>query len=150
MGDLVPFDPFSQISDIRKKMDALFKELFAFDNFFEGCLSGLNAGISINVEDPGKEFIVKAHLPGVDTKNLDIHVDENMVTIKGSFSEETRKESQEYLLQEHRASAFIRSIPLNEPVHPEKSQAKFKDGLLEITLPKSGKKSTWGVKVNIE
>ncbi|MFZ3173183.1 MAG: Hsp20/alpha crystallin family protein [Carboxydocellales bacterium] len=150
MGELIPFDSAKHMSVIRKKMDALFEELFTFGDFSESSLFGLNSNFSIEVEDPGREIIVKAHLPGIDIKNLDIHVEENLVTIIGSFAEETRQESQEYLLQEQRAGAFIRSVPLNEPVNPEKSQAKFKDGLLEIKLPKSGGKSSRGVKIHID
>lgn len=150
MGELIPHDPFQHMSVIRKKMNALFDELFSFGEFFESRLSGLNSGISIDLSDTGAELVVKAHLPGVDTKNLDIHVEEDVVTLKGSYSEETRQEGQEYLLQQFRAGSFIRTIPLNALVLPEKAKAKFQDGILELTLPKSGEKKARGVKLNIE
>ncbi len=150
MSELIPHDPVNHMSVMRKKMDALFDELFSFGDFFASRLSGLDSGISIDVADKGTEFVVKAYLPGVDAKNLDIHVEEDAVIIKGYHSEETRQESQDYFLQEVRSGSFIRTIQLDGLVLPEKSKARFKAGVLELTLLKSGAKRPQGVKLNIE
>lgn len=103
---------------------------------------------SVDVIDRDDEVIVKAELPGVDKKDLDISVTSNTVTIKGSTSHEEKEEKGDYYRCEISRGSYSRTLSLPVDVDEEKTQAKFKDGILELTLPKVKKSKRHTVKVD--
>lgn len=90
----------------------------------------------VDVLDREGEFLVRAELPGVDKKDLDISLGENSLTIKASSSHEGKEESGDYYRREISRGSFARTVPLPGLVDSDKAKADFKDGILEITLPK--------------
>jgi len=149
MGSLIPRNPFDRMSVVCQRISKLFDDFFSDDDLFND-ISILGSPISAEVKVTDQDVIVKSHLPNIDAKNLDIHVDENSVTIKGSFLEETKKESRTYLLRERRNGYFRQTLPLGESIIPEKAKARFKDGILEITAPKNKHGKNKSLKINIE
>jgi HSP20 family protein len=91
--------------------------------------------------------IVKAELPGVDKKDLDISVTQNTVTIKGTTSHEEKEEKGDYYRCEMSHGSYSRTLSLPADVDEKKSKAKFKNGVLELTLPKLKKSKRHTVKV---
>ena len=90
----------------------------------------------VDVIERDDEVVVKAELPGVDKKDLDVSVTENSVTIKGSTSHEKKEEKGEYYRCEISRGAYARTVGLPAYVDDDKDKASFKDGVLELTLPK--------------
>ncbi len=90
----------------------------------------------VDVVERDDDILVKAELPGVDKKDLDISVTDNTLTIKATTREETEKEEGEYHRREIVSGTFARSIVLPAEVDGDKAKATFKDGLLELTIPK--------------
>lgn len=90
----------------------------------------------VDVIERDKEVIVKAEVPGVERKDLDVSVTDNMITIKGQSSRESEEEEGSYYRCEIVRGAFARTLMLPSDVDADKVQAKFADGILEITLPK--------------
>ncbi|MDH5392485.1 MAG: Hsp20/alpha crystallin family protein [Gammaproteobacteria bacterium] len=101
----------------------------------------------VDVIDRDAEILVKAELPGVDKKDLDITVTNNSVTIRGKTSHEEKEEKGNYYRCEISRGAYVRSVTLPADVDESKSKAKFKDGMLEITLPKMEKTKHHTIKV---
>jgi len=131
MAYLIPREPIN-ISTFRRHMDDMFDQFFPF--------SGLAAlktetGIQVDVMDVGNEYLLKANVPGLTAKDLDVRVSEEGVTIRGSYSEEKEDKKQNYLMRERRSGSFLRTIPLPNS-DPDKANAKFKEGVLELTVPK--------------
>jgi HSP20 family protein len=91
---------------------------------------------NVDVIDREKEILVRAELPGVDKKDLDISVTKNTVTIKGSTSREEKEEKGNYYRCEISRGAYSRTLSLPSDVNEDKAKADFKDGILELTLPK--------------
>lgn len=102
---------------------------------------------SVDVIERDNEVVVKAELPGVDKKDLDISVTKNTVTIKGSTSHEEKEEKGDYYRCEISRGSYSRTLSLPADVDEEKTRAKFKDGILELTLPKLKKSKRHTVKV---
>lgn len=90
----------------------------------------------VDVVDRDGEIAVRAELPGVDKKDLDITVAENTVTIKGSTSTEEKEEKGDYYRCEISRGSFARTVALPAAVNAEAAKAKFTNGILELTLPK--------------
>ncbi len=82
------------------------------------------------------EVLVRAELAGVDKKDIDVSVSDNTVTVKGSTREESKEEKGDYFRSEITRGSFSRTATLPCDVDGSKAKASFKDGILELTLPK--------------
>lgn len=90
----------------------------------------------IDLVDQESELIVRAELPGVEKKDIDVSVSENMLTLKGQTRREEKVEKDNYFRSEISQGSFLRSVYLPVEVDGEKASAALKDGILEIRLPK--------------
>jgi HSP20 family protein len=92
---------------------------------------------NVDVIDREKEMVVRAEIPGVKKEDLEVSLNNNRLTIKGSTRhEETRKEEGDYTRRELSRGSFSRTVTLPADVDGENAKAEFKDGVLEMTLPK--------------
>ncbi len=129
-----------------------------FDNFFRGfsvAPRGFATGIaeftpSVDVKENDKEFIIKAELPGVEEKDIDVTVTNDSVTIKGEKKEEKEDKDKNYYYMERSYGSFSRVIPLQTEIESGKAQASFKNGVLDIKIPKNQKAKEKEVKVPIK
>ncbi len=92
----------------------------------------------VDVIERDKEVVLRAQVPGVDKKDLSVSVSDNMVTIKGETSHESKEEKGDYFRRECSHGSFTRTIPLPHDVDGNQARAVFKDGMLELTVPKRG------------
>jgi HSP20 family protein len=92
---------------------------------------------AFDVSETEKELIVKAEVPGMDKKDIDISLSEGMLTIKGEKKQEREDKHEEYHTVERCYGAFSRTMPIPVEVDTDKVDATYKDGVLKITLPKS-------------
>lgn len=90
----------------------------------------------VDVIDREDEVVVKAELPGIDKEHLDVSLSDDYLTIKTEEHEEKKEEGELYRSEIHHGS-FMRRVHLPTSVDGEKASASFKDGVLEITMPKS-------------
>ena len=103
----------------------------------------------INVVENEKNYVVTAEIPGVDKDKIDIDIKDNTLTIKGEKSFEKKEEKDNYLRVERSYGKFQRSFYLDEHVDREKINAKYKDGVLEITLPKKEEATPKKIEVKV-
>ena len=101
----------------------------------------------VDVIDRKADILVRAELPGVDKKDLDVSLSENSVTIKGSTRQESKQEEGDYYRCEIAQGAFMRTLPLPCAVDSDAAKANFKDGLLELVLPKRETAKRHSIKV---
>ena len=90
----------------------------------------------IDVVERDNEVVVRAEVPGVDKKDLDISVTDHTVTIKGCTKEEHQEEKGNYFRSEISQGSFSRTSALPCEVDGDKARASFSDGVLELTIPK--------------
>ncbi len=90
----------------------------------------------LDVIDRDNEILVRAEVPGIEKKDLDISLTDNLLTVKGQSSSEKKEEKGDYHRHEISHSSFARSVTLPGMVDSTKAAAVMKDGILEITLPK--------------
>jgi HSP20 family protein len=90
----------------------------------------------VDIEETEKEFLVKADLPGVEPKDVDIQVVDNVLTVRGSKEEKKEEKRKNYHRTERFVGSFYRSIPLPVGVDAEKVAATCANGTVTITIPK--------------
>ncbi len=90
----------------------------------------------IDIIDRDEEILIRAEIPGIDKKDLDISMSDQSITIKGSSRTEKKEEKGAFYHHEIRSGEFCRTLSLPSVVDADKARASCKDGLLEITMPK--------------
>jgi len=105
---------------------------------------------SVDIYEKGDDVIVKAELPGMKKEDIDLTLTENTLTLSGEKKKEERVEKKDYQKFERSYSSFTRSFHLPKEVQIEKVAAKFKDGVLEIKIPKTEEARKKEKKVLIE
>jgi len=128
--------PFSLL---RREMDSLFDNFFrGFDlEPFESRMGAFSPKVDVTEND--KEIKISAELPGMEEKDIDVSLQKDMLTIKGEKKEEKEDKGKDYYRMERSYGSFSRTIPLPVEVETDKVEAKFKKGVLSITLPKTAK-----------
>jgi HSP20 family protein len=101
----------------------------------------------VDVVDREAEVVVRAELPGIDKKDLDVSATDNTVTIKGSTRHEEKEEKGDFYRCEISRGSFSRSVVLPAVVDGTKGSATFKDGVLELVLPKVEKAKRRGITI---
>lgn len=133
---LTRWDPFREIVSLREAMDRLFEESFVRPFRIWPTLTDSELTLPIDMYETDEALVIKASLPGVDPKDVDITVTGNTLTIKGEFREEEEGKRGSVHFQERRYGKFQRSVTLPSTVDPDKAEAEFKNGVLTLTLPK--------------
>ena len=135
MKPLTKWSPFSELPAIRHEMDDLFNKFFEFGGGWMPSL--LRERMFPALESFYKEgkFVVKAELPGIDPKDVDISIVGNQLTIKGERKTEKDVKEENYMMMERSYGSFMRSITLPEGVDTTKVNAKYHDGVLDLTMP---------------
>lgn len=156
MGDIMRMDNYTTPSLFRKSINDMFDHfsgtgiLSPISDFANHSMNLLSSTMPIDVIDQGKEYIVKANLPGFDKKDVDIQLNENVLTIKGSYSQDNENKGENYLLQERRMGNFSRSIAFNEELLSDNISAVFRNGILEMVIPKKEVKPSASIKIDIK
>lgn len=103
--------------------------------------------VKMDVVDREADVLVRAEMPGVEKKDIDVSVTDNTVTVKGSTHHEEKEEKGDYYRREISSGSFSRTVMLPAEVDGSKAKADFKDGILELVLPKIEKSKRHSVRV---
>ena len=101
----------------------------------------------VDIIDRDNDILVRADVPGVKRENLDVTLTDNTVSIKGKTSEEKKEEKGDYFRSETMKGSFSRTIYLPSDVDGNRAESSFKDGVLEVVIPKLDKARR--IKVNV-
>jgi HSP20 family protein len=121
------------ILEMERAIDHFLERNWPLENLFQA--EGLRMP-SLDVVDRDNEVLVRAEVPGIDKKDLNVSITDNLLTIKGQTSHEKEQEKGDYYRHEISSSSFARSVTVPANVNAAKVVANLKDGILEIKLPK--------------
>lgn len=131
-----------------------FKEI---DNFFNdrflqpfSSFPKLGLDLAVDVYEEKGNVVAKMSLPGVKSEELDISLEDNMLTISGRREEEKETDKKDYYSKEIRRGSFSRSVSLPKSVDATKTEAKYENGELVITMPVVASAKEKAVKVKIK
>ena len=143
---LTRWDPSADFAAMRNVMDRLFDQPFNRLPFRPSEDLG-NSSLSLDVVENGDTYVIKAAVPGVDPKDVEISVDEDVLTIRGEFKSEQETNEESYIRREIRSGSFQRQLRLPPTVEPEKAQASFENGLLKLSIPKKPEARARSIKI---
>lgn len=148
---LVHWQPLRELDTLRQQMNRLFDEWMHGDRdfpLFPKELKG-NWEPAVELKETDTDIILKAAIPGVEAKDLDIQVSQDVVSLAGEHKEEKSSEEGGYLRSELSYGRFQRIVPLPVSVKNDRVQSEFKNGVLTLTLPKVDSASRHVVKVDL-
>ena len=93
--------------------------------------------LAVDVNETETEFFLSADMPGLDKKDVSLDIHDGVITIKGERAIDNEKSTDDYRIRERQLGSFNRSFRLPDNVNEDKVAAKFKNGVLTVTLPKT-------------
>jgi HSP20 family protein len=134
---LTRWSPTRDLLSIRDDMNRMFSEFFGRTEGQEDAwLTGAWTP-PVDIYDTDEALILKAELPGFDKDDVSVELKDNTLTLKGQRKHETETKDEQYVRRERVHGGFQRAFMLPSPVDQEKVTATYKDGVLELRLPKS-------------
>jgi HSP20 family protein len=105
---------------------------------------------TIDVYEEKDEIVVKAELPGIDKDSIKVNLTDHMLTIKGEKKKEEEVNKENYYRCERSYGSFVRSVELPGEVHADSVKASFKNGVLEVRMPKTEQAKAKEIKVQVD
>lgn len=133
--------PFQELETMRRQFDRLFNELTPTES--------TAWTPAIELKDEGDAFTLRAQLPGLAAKDIDVQVSRGAVSISGEHQHQAKQNDSSILRSEFRYGKFHRVVRLPAAVQNDQVQADYKDGILLLTLPKTPEAKNPVVKINL-
>jgi HSP20 family protein len=140
------FDPFRNLSTLQDQVNRLFESSLPRRSDDSALTSWVPA---VDIYETENELVIKADLPELNEKDLDVRVENNMLTIRGERKFESEVKEENYLRVERAYGSFSRSFRLPNAVETDKIHAEYKDGVLTVQLPKRAEVKPKQVKINV-
>jgi HSP20 family protein len=131
MATLVRWDPFREVTSLRDEVNRLFSRTLGDTQ------GGSVWSPPVDVFDNKDAIVLKVELPGLSPEDIDIEVDDNVLTIRGERKFEEAVEEGRYYRLERAYGSFQRSLALPQGVKADEIGAEFKDGVLEVRVPRA-------------
>jgi len=145
---IVPWKPIGELNTLRSEMDSLWDRFFPERPFHE-TYQTYEWLPSIDLKENKDALVVKAELPGLEAKDVELTLTEDILTIRGEKKEEKEEKDEHHFFVESYCGAFERKIKLPMHVRTDKIDATFDKGVLTIKLPKSEEAKKKEIKIEV-
>lgn len=155
MTRLTRWTPHRELASLSDRMDRMFEGLWArpfgmLARPFADTAALAAVTPRVDLYETNGEFVAKVDIPGVAKDDLDVTVHEDVLVIKGETKQDEETKEEGYVRRERRYGRFERSIPLPVATNQDEVKASFRDGVLEIRLPKAEPAEPEGTKIAVE
>jgi HSP20 family protein len=127
-------DPFTRLATLPRIMDRLLDDVVGSNR--DDQIGGVSLPL-MNVYEQGDELIVETQLPGIAPDEVEVTMDNGILTIRGESRADDERKERNYLLREHRQVSFLRTLRLPTTVNADQAKAEFDQGVLRIAFPKA-------------
>jgi HSP20 family protein len=147
---MIRFEPFRELVTLQDRMNRLFDDSFRSrqGEDEDWALGGSWAPV-VDIYEKDGNIVLKAELPGVDPKDVDVRVENNLLTLRGERKFDTDVKRENYHRVERAYGAFSRSFTLPNVVDTQNIKAEYKDGVLRMTLPKREEAKPKQIQINV-
>ena len=147
---IVRWEPFRDLFSLQERMNRLFDESYrgARQGEEEWALGGSWAP-TVDIYEHEGNIVLKAEIPGIDPKDVDVRVENNTLTLKGERKLDSEVKKENYHRVERSYGAFTRSFTLPNVVDTTNIKAEYKDGVLRVTLPRREEAKPKSISINV-
>ena len=146
---IVRWDPFRRMASLQDQINRLFDDSFSYSDSQDDELAACAWRPAVDIYETGDGLVLKAELPGIGKENVSVEVKDNILTIKGERLPDQDIRDEHYFRKERCFGSFHRSFTLQDAISPGEIRAKFKDGILEIEIPRPEIETPKQIKVDI-
>lgn len=143
------WDPYRDFSTLRESVNRLFEEAYRGGERPTEMTSS-TWPVPVDIYETKDEIVVRVEVPGIDPKDVSISLTGDQLTIRGQREQEHEVEGRNYVRVERRFGNFMRSFTLNVPVQADQVRAKYREGILEVSLPKAEEVKPREIQVSVE
>jgi HSP20 family protein len=147
---IVKWDPFRNVAALQDRINRIFDESFSRTADVDDDISMSAWKPSVDIYETDEAIILKAELPGIKKEDVSVEIKDNVLTLRGERVEDKEIKEGSYFRKERCFGTFSRAFNLQHRVQPDKIKAKFKDGILEIEIPKPEEEKPKQITVNVE
>ena len=149
MTVLTRFQPLREYSLLQDRLNRLFRD--SFDSRFEGdeSLEATSFAPAVDIYEDEHSVTLKVEVPGIDEKDIDVRIENNVLTVHGERKIENEEKQENYRRVERQYGSFTRTFTLPNTVDAEKVAADYDKGVLRISLPKKAEAKPKQIKVNV-
>jgi HSP20 family protein len=138
MASLTRWNPWSDLFSLHDQVDQLFNE--AFGSLPGPARNGENTvTLPVDIRQTEDAYAIEASVPGFAPEDVEVTLDQNILTIRGVRKQESDDKQQGWVRRERRMSSVYRQVGLPAEVRPEEITASFENGVLTITVPRAQK-----------
>ncbi len=134
---LVRYEPWNLVNQFRREMDRFYDPANEIDETSSVATSDWTP--AVDIKETAEAFEIHADIPGVDPKDINVNMEDGILTIKGERESKSEEEHQGYKRVERSRGTFYRRFSLPDTANADKISAKSRHGVLEITIPKQEK-----------
>lgn len=146
---LVSYDPFGTLSKLHHEVNRAFQNRIGeYDQDDGSSVATSNWSPAVDIEEQTERFVITADIPGVDPEEIEITMDNGILSIKGRRNDERNVEQNGFRRIERVSGQFYRRFSLPDSANPEGVTANGKNGVLEIVIPKGEKAKARRINVN--
>ena len=135
---LIRHEPWGLLNQFSTELNSLFDPRF-LRQAKEEETSASDWVPAVDIKEDADRFLIHADIPGVDPKDIDVHMENGMLTISGNRESESKEEQEGYKRVERVRGSFLRRFTLPDTANADKISAESKNGVLEISIPKQEK-----------
>jgi len=146
MKTIARWEPFRNINSWQEHVNRLLEDSF-FRSPDESAIT--TWAPAVDIFEDGNNLVVKADLPDISEKDLDLRIENNTLTLRGERKFEKKVAEEQYLRVERQYGSFTRSFSLPNTVNTEGIKAEYKNGVLTVTLPKREESKPKQIKVAV-
>lgn len=146
--NLVRWDPFADMAQLREQVNRLFEQSLTRSGHEP--VSAQTWAPAVDICETEGAFVLRVELPGIKPEDVDIQITADTLTIRGERRFEKEEKGKQYVRVERAYGAFQRSFTLGLPIDQTNVRASYRDGVLEITLPKREEVKPQQVKVEVQ
>jgi len=147
---IVKWDPFRNVAALQERINRMFDDAFTLSGRPAGEVSMCDWSPPVDIHESPEGLVITVDLPGVRKEDVSVEIKDNLLTLRGMRMTDTDVPPEQYLRRERCAGAFHRAFNLQFPVKPDAIRAGFKNGVLEIFIPKPEEEKTRQIKVAID
>jgi HSP20 family protein len=150
MKGLRVWDPLRDFGSLQERINRMFEETMKALSLTVG--EGFERGTwtpAVDIYETEDSFVVRADLPGVSKDDIQVEIKDNTLTLKGEKKFEEKVSRDNYIRVERAYGTFVRSFTLPQNVDADKIKAKYKEGVLELTIPKKEEAKLKQIRVEV-
>jgi len=134
--NITRYEPWNVLNQFQRDLDRLFRSNLAEQEESDSTIATSTWVPSVDIKEDKEAFTIEADIPGVDPKDIDVSMENGVLTIRGERNLEKREEDKSYKRVERLYGTFYRRFSLPETADPEKISASGKNGVLQVRIPK--------------